>query len=322
MRLQAKLSSFAWGLPLAAVAVAALGALRLTHQFPAAAASPGLLTPFLLPVLALALEAAALIALSASLLRALTSGNTAKATATGARARLRATFVLPLSAALVLAGAQLIPRGTEHPGAFANELVQSARSSCGGSGKVPVPLLGLSVVCAEPRRIEGPMPGARKAQLLMDNLVFSDDLRRVEITALELTLPSTPRVRLRADRARVAGLAPWTRSPRLPAGTRLAALSALGAALWLAAVALVRVSEPASLELEGSPRAARAWRVGGHLLRAAPGAVLAGAVISLDQAQAPPLEYAGAGALGILAVALVAWVLVRAPRFAGRIRTF
>ncbi len=66
MPLTTKFRYFAWGLPLATATVATLGAIRLTHQFPAATGSPGLLVPFLLPVLALALEAGALVALSAA----------------------------------------------------------------------------------------------------------------------------------------------------------------------------------------------------------------------------------------------------------------
>jgi hypothetical protein len=60
---------FGWTLPLAGLGVGLFGVLRLTRQFPAAASSPSLLVPFLLPVLALALEAGALVAFSASALR-------------------------------------------------------------------------------------------------------------------------------------------------------------------------------------------------------------------------------------------------------------
>src|SRR5262249_12313325 len=131
MRLRQQFSHFALGLPVAASVVAGLGVARLTHQFPAAASSPGLLVPFLLPVLALALEAGALVALSVALLSVLTAAPSARVAA-----RARATLLLLGLLALVLALAEAIPRGTEHPGAFANELVQSARSSCGDGGQV------------------------------------------------------------------------------------------------------------------------------------------------------------------------------------------
>jgi hypothetical protein len=298
---------------LATAFVAAFGAVRLTHQFPAAAASPGLLLPFLLPVLALALEAGALIALSVALFSVLTRDAESGAPGTLAR-RVRLSLPLPVLTFLVLALAELIPRGTEHPGAFANQLVQSARDSCRPGGQVPVPLLGLSVRCTTPQRIEGPMPGARKAQLAMDRLQFSEDLRRVEISALELSLASSLRVRLRADRATVSGLAPWSRSPRLSPFARFGLLSALGAMLWLGVSMVVRARRGPPRE---PVRSARSLRSVGYVLFAVPGAVVAAAVISLDQAQAAPSAYAGAGLLGAVALGLVAWIASRAPQITG-----
>src|SRR3954463_11290389 len=113
---------FALTLPVAAAQVGVVGLFRLGRQFPAAASSPALLVPFLLPVLALALEAGALVALSAVQLGALLRRATPLL-----MARVRATLAPPLLLMLVVGLAQLIPRGTEHPGAFANDLVQSAR---------------------------------------------------------------------------------------------------------------------------------------------------------------------------------------------------
>ncbi|HYP91465.1 MAG TPA: hypothetical protein VEQ59_25030 [Polyangiaceae bacterium] len=306
MRISVKLGYFALGLPLSAAAVAGLGVARLTHQFPAAAASPGLLTPFLLPVLALALEAGALIALSVAQLSVLT-----RAPASQVAARARATWLFLGLLALVLGLAEAIPRGTERPGAFANELVRSARSSC-GSGSVAVPLLGLSVRCAAPQRIEGPMPGSRKVRLAMEELTFSDDLRRVDIRALELFAESSLRVRLRAKDARVRGLAPWSRSPRLSALGRFAILAALGVVLWLGASLLLR---PRTAERRVAPE--RVWRAVGYSLFAVPGAVVAAVVISLDQAEAAPLTYAWAGLLGAVALGVVALLLARIPQIAG-----
>lgn len=297
---------FALGLPLAAGAVAAFGVGRLTHQFPAAAASPGLLMPFLSPVLALSLEAGALIALSVALLTAVTRS----ARTTSRIARARATLWLFAACAAVLALAELVPRGTERPGAFANQLIQSARGSCGAGGKVPVPLLGLNVSCAPPPRIEGPMPGAPKLQLAMSELTFSDDLRQVEISGLEASLASSLRVRLRATQARVVGLAPWTRSPRLSAPGRWAVLTALAFALWASAVLLVPLqsAQPVS-DANPSPRRGRPLA---YLLFAAPGAAAAATIIALDQAQAMPTTYAAAGLAGVAVLALVGRLALRA----------
>jgi hypothetical protein len=319
MRSRAKFGYFALGLMAAASVVALLGVLRLTHQFPAAAASPRLLAPFLVPVLGLALEAGALVALSGALL-----GLLARAPTAGVLARARATWALLGLLSCCVALAQLIPRGTEHPGAFANELVQSARSSCGQTGKVPVPLLGLSVSCAAPQRIEGSMPGARSVQLGMGQLTFSDDLRRVEIRALEISAASSLRVRLRADTARVSGLAPWSRSPRLSPLGRFTMLAALGVVLWLSASLLLR--PPTRVDrrsaVDRGDTSGRFWRWGGYLLFGSPGAVIAAAVIALDQAQAAPLAYAGAGVLGGVALGLVALLLARFPRICSSFQGF
>lgn len=316
------LRHFGLFLPLAALAVAAFGLFRLGRQFPAAAASPTLLVPFLLPVLALALEAGALAALSAAHLR-----DRLRSTASLGQQTRRS---LPLLAGfgLVLLVAELIPRGTEHPGSFANELVATARASCEGDGKVPVPLLGLSVSCKE-QRIEGPMPGVRQVQVAMRELTFSDDLRGVDIVGLDLTAARALRVHLVAGRAHIVGLAPWSRSPRLTPLSRLALLAALGAALWLGASLAFRPERTQSKtksqfgsELTPPPREGAAAERRGRwwldallsLLFAAPGAAIAVAVISFDQERAAPLAYASAALAGLLALGLLRLLERAAPR--------
>jgi hypothetical protein len=308
----APLRDFALILPAAAGVVAVLGLVRLERQFPAAASSPALLVPFLLPVLALALEAGALVALSAVQLRDLT-GSTAPL---GLRAR--GTLPLLAALALVLAVAELIPRGTEHPGAFANQLVQSARDTCKKGGSVPVPLLGLSVTCSDPRRIEGPMPGVRSIQVAMRELTFSDDLRRVDIVGLELTAARALNVHLVAGRARIAGLAPWSRSPRLSPLQRFGVLVTLGAVLWLGANMVWRPRAPPAHEMEVTsgppPRRPRWLTLLGGLLLAVPGAVVAGGFITLDQDRSAPWVYASAGLAGLVALAALVLLARRAPR--------
>jgi hypothetical protein len=316
------LRNFGLFLPLAAAAVAIFGLIRLGRQFPAAAASPALLVPFLLPVLGLALEAGALVALSAAQLR-----DRLHSTATLGQQTRRS---LPLLAGfgLVLVIAELIPRGTEHPGRFANELVATARSSCEGDAKVLVPLLGLSVSCKE-QRIEGPMPGVRQVQVSMRELTFSDDLRGVDIVGLDLTAARALRVHLVAGRARIAGLAPWSRSPRLTPLSRFALLAALGGTLWLGASLAFRPGRPRSKtqsqlgsELTprpldgaaGEPRRNR-WLAGlVSLLFAVPGAAVAAGVISFDQERAAPLAYASAALLGLVGLGLLHLLERTAPR--------
>jgi hypothetical protein len=307
----APLRDFALILPAAAGVVGLLGLLRLERQFPAAASSPALLVPFLLPVLALALEAGALVALSAVQLRELL-----RSPATPA-ARARATLPLLAALALVIAVAELIPRGTDHPGAFANVLVRTARESCEKGASVPVPLLGLNVICSEPRRIEGPMPGARSIRVAMRELTFSDDLRGVDIVGLELTAAQALKVHLVAGRARIVGLAPWSRSPRLSPLQRFFVLAALGAVLWLAASIVWRPTAGSTSAREGEsdvrPRSRWLSLLAGLLL-AVPGAVVAAGFITLDQDRAAPWAYGSAALAGMAALSALVLLARRVPR--------
>ncbi len=293
--------------------VGLIGLIRLERQFPAAGSSPALLVPFLLPVLALALEAGALVALSAVQLGVLAGLN-----APAAAARARVTWPLLILLGFVLAVAELIPRGTEHPGSFANDLVQTARNSCGRTGTVPIPLLGLSVRCGKTGRIEGPMPGVRAIQVAMHELTFSDDLRRVDIVGLDLTAKQSMPVHLAAAHARIAGLAPWSRSPRLTAAARFAMLSALGVALWLAASLswrARRVATDAGGSADALNKRSRValWLLG-RVLVAMPGAVAAAGFIMLDQDRAEPLAYASAALAGVAVLVGLSLLGRRVPR--------
>jgi len=308
-------------LPVALAVVATVGVVRLGRQFPGAASSPGLLTPFLLPVLALALEAAAFVALSVSQLGALA---VAPGPSWGLLRRLRETSPLALLLALSVGLAELIPRGTEHPGEFANRLVASARESCGAASRlVPIPLLGLSVRCGEPQRIEGPMPGVRGAEVAMRELSFADDLRRVEIVGLDLTTSRSIKLHLRAASARVAGLAPWSRSPRLGAWARFGVLAGLGVALWLAASAVFRLAPPDESADRPSLASLPGWRrLLPRLLLAGPGAVLAAGFIMLDQDRAEPAAYLGALAAAVVVLVALTLALRRLPQIFSSFRIF
>jgi hypothetical protein len=307
MRRVSAFGSFGLALLGAAAVVAALGLWRLGRQFPGASESPGLLVPFLVPVLTLALEAGALVALSSAQLAGLSRGVPGAADGPVARARLALPWFCAF--ALAIAIAELIPKGTEHPGAFANDLVRTARESCSAGARVSVPLLGFSVRCDAPQRIEGPMPGAAGVQLAMRDLTFSDDLRRVSIEELELTAARSLQVRLRAGSARIRGLAPWSRSPLLSPLGRFGVLAALGAVLWLVA----------SYTWRRLPRAdderAPAWhRWLARVLFALPGAVAAFGFISLDQERAAPASYAVAALASALVSCGLAVLGRRIPR--------
>ncbi len=317
---------FGLTLPVVVAAVGVIGLIRLERQFPAAGSSPALLVPFLLPVLALALEAGALVALSAVQL-----GVLARLNAPGAAARARVTWPLLALLGLVLGIAELIPRGTEHPGTFANQLVQTARGSCGATGSVPIPLLGLSVRCGTTGRIEGPMPGVRAVEVAMHELTFSDDLRRVDIVGLDLTAKHSLHVHLAAAHARIAGLAPWSRSPRLTPATRFAILLGLGGALWLAAslgwaarqrAEGVGESEPDAKVQAKTKLRGLALQLLGRVLLAVPGAVAAAGFISLDQDRAAPLVYASAALFGALALGGLSLLARRVPRIFSSFQAF
>jgi hypothetical protein len=303
---RAQLGRFGLALAVSGIVVALMGLFRLTRQFPSAASSPSLLVPFLFPVLALALEAGVLVALSAAHVRALVL------TPAGRSERIKMTLPLLATALAVLLAAQLVPRGTEQPGQFANDLIQSAVDSCGTDGEVSVPLLGLTVRCAEPRRIAGPMPGVRSVQVAMRKLTFSDDLRRVEIDELQLDAKRALSVRLRATHARIAGIAPWSRSTRLSTAGRLFVLGLLAFALWAAGAWLG--ARPKANEGD-SARVARArLRWLGVLFAGLPGAVVAVGFIVLEQEQAAPLTYVGAGAAGVAAFVGLRLLVRRMPQ--------
>lgn len=301
---------FGCTLALATLSVGLFGVLRLTRQFPAAAASPALLVPFLLPVLALALEAGALVAFSASAF--LVCRRVTRATDPARWGALALSFVLLLG---VLGVAEALPRGTERPGAFANELIESARQSCSAGGSVPVPLLGLVIRCDQGARIEGPMPGVPRVQVAMKSLQFSDDLRRVHIEDLDLTARRWLSVRLRARSAHVAGLSPWTRSPRLSPLVRCALLGGIGLALGLALGALWRWPSPDAPR----PRWQRVLQV---VLAGLPGLAAAAVVISLDQEQAAPEAYSWALGAALASAGLLALARWRAPKIFSSFSSF
>jgi hypothetical protein len=258
--------------------------------------------PFLLPVLALALEAGALIAFSATLLNLF---RVVPSRPLAARARALLPVLVLLGAVLGLAEA--LPRGTERPGAFANELVDSARQSCGASGSVPVPLLGLTVRCDRDLRIEGPMPGVPSVNLVMQTLVFSDDLRRVQITGFDLTARRALTVRLKASTAHIAGLAPWARSARLTPLVRCATLLVVGLGLATLAALYWRPASPPADPLQPQ----KAWlRWARFAAGALPGLAAAIVVIALDQDQSSAPAYGAALAAG--AALLLALLAARA----------
>ncbi len=300
--------SFGRVLPLAALVVGLLGLARLGRQFPSAASSPALLVPFLLPVLALSLEAGALVALSVSTLRRLSQVPSRPLIG-------RALPALGLLGLLlgVLAVAQLLPRGTDRPGALANDLVQRARESCVAPGTiVAVPLLGLDVRCADPPVIEGPMPGVRSVRVAMRELSFSEDLRHAQMAGLALDAKRSLRVHLTAEQARVTGLPLWTRSARLSPLDRLGLLGGIGAGLSLAAVLFWLPRRDAPAEPRSSPRWGR--RLGTLVCFSLPGGAAAALVIALDQEGASAASYIGPALAAVAVLGTLSLLLSRGPK--------
>lgn len=301
-----------WGfgrvLPLAALVVGLLGLLRLGRQFPSAASSPALLVPFFLPVLALSLEAGALVALSVSTLRWL--GRVPSRPLAG---RALPAFALLGLLVGVVAVAQLLPRGTDRPGALANDLLRRARESCVTPGTtVAVPLLGLDVRCSEPPRLEGPMPGVGSVRVAMRELSFSEDLRHAQIVGLALDAKRSLRVHLTAEQARVTGLPLWTRSARLSPLERLGLLSGIGAVLSLAAVLFWLPRGDLPSEPKPEPRWGR--RLVTLVCLSVPGMVAAALVISLDQEGAPAASYVGPALAAVAALGVLSLLLARGPK--------
>lgn len=310
----AALAAFVRALAATGLAFGLVGLLRLGLQFPAAAESPGLLVPFLLPVLALALEAGALVALSVVTLRTLLQGELGPPLS-------RARSALPGLAPFVLsiALAQALPRGSERPGALANDLVERAVAGCDdGLERVAVPLLGLNARCGGEPRIEGAMPGVRSMQVAMRELRFSEDLRSVQITGLELTARRSLTVHLKAGSARITGLAPWARSSRLSPLARFGVLAAVGTALWLAAcLCWGPVKSPDS---GAAPRGlSRRLAV---IACGAPGVVAAVCLVLADQRQTGAWAYGAAAAPALAALFGLRLALPRAPRFFGSVAGF
>jgi hypothetical protein len=265
------------------------------------------LVPFFLPTLALALEAGALVALSVSTLRAL---HALPLRAFAARARRALTLLVLLAGVVALA--QLLPRGTDRPGALANDLVQRARASCVEPGtRVTVPLLGLEVRCDDPPSIEGPMPGVGSVRVAMRQLSFSEDLRGARMQGLALDAKRSLSVHLRAEQARVTGLPLWTRSPRLSSLQRLGLLCAVGAALAFAAVLFWAPQRKAPLD----PAGVRPWAGRAAVVVAAlPGVLAAALIIALDQEGAAALSYSGPAFAAALALGALSLLLSRGPK--------
>ena len=167
------------------------------------------------------------------------------------------------------------------------------------------------------------MPGVRSVDVVMRELTFADDLRRVDISGLEVTAARALKVHLRAGSARIAGLAPWSRSPRLGPLLRFAILVVLGAALWLSA-SLVFRPKPLPAEPATPPQSAR--ELGRRLLLrlafALPGALLAAAFISLDQDRAEPVAYLAAALLGAVAMGGLGLVARRLPQIFSSFSSF
>jgi hypothetical protein len=314
----------------AALAVGLIGVLRLGRQFPAAAESPGLLIPFLMPVLSLALEAGALVALSAATLSSLEPELTSKQLGERAKA------VWPLLGLMLasLAIAELLPRGTDRPGALANDLIDRARAGCtSATTLVPVPLLGLNVRCSEPPRVEGPMPGAAAIQLGMKQLRFSEDLRSVDIIDLELSAKRALALKLRVGSARIVGLSPWTRSARVSRLGRFAIVGAVGSALLLAAIGLWRpatsaadapgAEAPGSVDRRRTNPASRRWRRALRLLLlVSPGAAAAVVLVALDQGQAALPRYVLSALAGVAVLLGLQLLGRRAPGLLGSAGVF
>lgn len=274
-------------------ALVAISAQRLTTL----ALPRALWVPFLRPLASAAFEMALLVAVPAAVLAA-----------RGSRRSLRFTLLLgaALAAATAMAAAALDPVVLA-PGQIAQQLIDSGRESCASSPgrRVEVPIVGLIWSCppAGAVRVSGRLPSLPKAQYSAASVQVSADLREVELTGFELTLPATrerPGLRASVNRGRIRGLPPWGR----PAGRAIAKrlLGSLLACLATVSAALLLLPR-----LRLGPFGAATWAALGGLFPLL-------AERKLDRLGNSSLSYWLASASGAIGVALLAILLALLQR--------
>jgi hypothetical protein len=217
------------------------------------------------------------------------------------------------------------------PGRLVRELLAQAQDACrdaNAPAAIDVPLVEVSWVClpGDPPRAVGAAPRAGKGSgdagvaqrppaFTARSIEVSDDLRSIEADDLELVFPrlesappgstaSAPpqwalgAARLRASKASIRGLAPIGRASNLSVASRALLLGAgaigfsAAAAAWVLAFAI--------------RSRARSLAIGA----AGPAAALM-AFSSLERGPAPGVAYAALPLAGLVAVAVVGWIVGR-----------
>lgn len=201
-----------------------------------ASAPLALWSPFLSPLVSAGCEMALLVSIPAAALCARASLLSARRTVVAA---------LALALPTIMAALMLDTSGVA-PGRMAQQLIDAARDACPDAPErsVPVPLLPLTWSCppGAPAVASGRLPFGPKVDFRLATIRVSPDVKRIDIERLTLDAPPTPTrlgLHLRADRARLIGLAPWGRPRDLPAGERLLRCALIGAALVAAGLAFL-----------------------------------------------------------------------------------
>jgi hypothetical protein len=243
---------------------------RIWSQFSAANATLELLWPFARPLAATAVEIAFLlgipVGLGAAAFQHLPRADGAPLLQVGAGfSRVALPVIVALSAVSVAAALTVDP-GTSRPGKLAAELVEQARRRCANPDaptEIDVPLVKVRWQCSGSLpRVVGTAPIGRSASFSASEIQLNEDLTRIRLRDLKLEAGATPKLRIQAGDATIAGLHPWGRPQKMPPLARggLLGLCALLAALLVAtAVLAIGVRSRVEPWLTGSLVAAALW---------------------------------------------------------------
>jgi hypothetical protein len=256
---------------LVALQLAVLAGLhRIWSQFSAANAPLGLLWPFARPLAAAAVETAFLlgipVGLGAAAFHHLSRADGAPWLRVGTVFG-RSALPVIIGLSVVSVGVALtVDPGTSHPGELAGELVEQARRGCSSPDapkEIEVPLVKVRWQCSGGLpRVVGTAPIGRAASFSASEIRLNEDLTRIQLRDLRLEAGATPRLRVQAGAATIAGLHPWGRPQKMPPLARggLLGVCTLLAALLVALVVLgFGVRSRVEPWLTGSLVAAALW---------------------------------------------------------------
>lgn len=211
------------------------------------------LTPFAKSLLAVALEAALMIAwpvgCALATQRLVDRGEGLVLATLGERPARTVVRLVPVGiafgVALVLCSA-LLGRDAVAPGRVVNALIAEGRSSCASGVTRGIPFVSATWLC--PSQVAGVSVPRLVGKAPIGNVVFtaedarvSDDLRRIELAEAKLALPAgeSTNIRVHTTSLVLRGLAPWARASALPPGLRALVVTASSLVAGCAAAAAI-----------------------------------------------------------------------------------